>query len=85
MTGWKVQQISAGSTSTKEVEGPLLSMQMPQCVRLIVNPILGDASGINTIAATTQDSNEVYSLSGQRLSQPRKGVNIIGGKKVLVK
>ena len=85
VTGWKVQQISAGSTSTKEVEGPLLSMQMPQCVRLIVNPILGDASGINTIAATTQDSNEVYSLSGQRLSQPRKGVNIIGGKKVLVK
>jgi len=27
----------------------------------------------------------VYSLSGQRLSQPQKGINIIGGKKVVVK
>lgn len=26
-----------------------------------------------------------YSLSGQRLSTPKKGVNIIGGKKVIVK
>ena len=27
----------------------------------------------------------VYSLSGQRLAAPRKGVNIIGGKKVVIK
>ena len=27
----------------------------------------------------------IYSVSGQRLSKPQKGVNIIGGKKVLVK
>ena len=29
--------------------------------------------------------NSVFSLSGQRLSAPRKGLNIIGGKKVMVK
>ena len=27
----------------------------------------------------------IYNLSGQRLEKPRKGVNIVGGKKVLVK
>lgn len=27
----------------------------------------------------------VYSLSGQRLAAPRKGINIVGGKKVIVK
>jgi uncharacterized protein YjdB len=27
----------------------------------------------------------VYTLSGQRLAKPRKGLNIVGGKKVIVK
>ena len=27
----------------------------------------------------------VYSISGQRLSAPRKGINIINGRKVIVK
>ena len=46
-----------------------------------------DAVGINKI----QDSgiknldSEVYNLAGQRLSKARKGVNIINGKKVLIK
>ena len=29
-------------------------------------------------------NNEIYNLSGQRLSRPQRGINIIGGKKVLV-
>jgi hypothetical protein len=28
---------------------------------------------------------EVYNLNGQRLASPRKGLNIIGGKKVVIK
>lgn len=46
-----------------------------------------DADGINII----QDSkikdleSEVYNLAGQRLSKAQKGVNIINGKKVLIK
>jgi len=27
----------------------------------------------------------VYTLSGQRLAAPRKGLNILGGKKIIVK
>ena len=42
----------------------------------------GITANRNSQSATT---NPVYSLSGQRLAAPRKGVNIIGGKKYVVK
>ena len=41
--------------------------------------------GIQRVTTDDQKSQTVYSLSGQRLTAPRKGVNIIGGRKVLVK
>ena len=40
----------------------------------IKNTIVDDVNGVN-----------VYNLSGQRLSAPRKGINIIGRKKVVIK
>lgn len=44
-----------------------------------------DPSGIN-IVRTEQDINAaVYNLSGQRLATPRRGLNIIGGKKVVLR
>ena len=46
----------------------------------------GDATGIDAIEHTQPaTSNEVYSLSGQRVSQPQKGLYIVGGKKVIIK
>ena len=32
-----------------------------------------------------QGNKNIYTLSGQRLTSPKKGINIVGGKKVLVK
>ncbi len=49
--------------------------------KLTVTP---DPSGINDLQADN-NSTPVYSLSGQRLAAPRKGVNIVGGRKVVVK
>ena len=43
------------------------------------------ASGINDIEADVVSGAPVFSLSGQRLTAPRKGVNIVGGCKVVVK
>lgn len=40
-------------------------------------------TGIDTI--TTNASNKVYTLDGRRVQQPVKGINIINGKKVVVK
>ena len=87
VTGWHVQQVNSnGKTTTSDISGPMLSLTMPQCQRLIVTPILQAASDIGAVtAATVQAPAAVYSLSGQRLSAPRKGLNIIGGRKVMVK
>ena len=42
--------------------------------------------GINDVITTpTQTAKTVYNLSGQKLSKAQKGVNIINGKKYVVK
>lgn len=44
-----------------------------------------DPSGISDVQVGVKANFPVYTLSGQRLAAPRKGINIIGGKKVVVK
>ena len=41
-------------------------------------------SGISSVGADSEDA-PVYTLSGQRLAAPRKGINIVGGKKVIIR
>ena len=49
------------------------------------------SSGVVTAIPTLMDNDNseldqnIYSLSGHRLTAPRKGVNIVGGKKVVIK
>lgn len=47
----------------------------------------GDADGIQALdnGQWTMDDAEIFNLAGQRLSNPQRGVNIINGKKVVVK
>ena len=47
----------------------------------------GLATGINTIANSQQPiaNSPIYNLAGQRMSKMQRGVNIVNGKKVLVK
>ena len=42
------------------------------------------ASGISTVGVDSE-AEPVYTLSGQRLVAPRKGLNIVGGQKIIVK
>ena len=45
-----------------------------------------DADGIKTIETVSAEAAaEIFNLAGQRMSRPVKGVNIINGKKVLIK
>lgn len=44
-----------------------------------------DPSGIATIHSEKNGYGAVYNLSGQRLAAPHRGLNIIGGKKVVVR
>jgi hypothetical protein len=43
------------------------------------------ATGITSLPADDFRNPVIYNLSGQRLQAPQKGVNIINGKKVLIK
>ena len=44
-----------------------------------------DPSGIFTVHSEQKANEAVYKLSGQRVAAPRQGLNIIGGKKVVVR
>jgi hypothetical protein len=43
------------------------------------------AAGIESVYADGQGNGVIYNVIGQKLSKPRKGINIIGGKKIVVK
>ena len=47
----------------------------------------GDEDGIDAIKNTqsTMENANIYNVAGQRLSKPVKGINIINGKKVIIK
>ena len=42
-------------------------------------------TGIDTVSKTTEQQKAIFNLQGQRLAQPQRGFNIIGGRKVIVK
>ena len=44
-----------------------------------------DATGIKEALGLENENVEIYDLSGRRLDKPAKGVNIIGGKTVIVR
>ena len=46
---------------------------------------IGTGTGIRNITMDSQADTHIYNLRGQRLTAPQKGINIIGGKKVVVK
>ena len=49
-------------------------------------PFSGSAMGINLMPGDYQDNEgSVYNLSGQRMAAPAKGINIIGGRKLVIK
>jgi uncharacterized protein YjdB len=51
-----------------------------ECFVTVVDP-----SGINEVQLDSPSTTVVYTISGQRIEKPRKGINIIGGKKIVVK
>jgi len=48
------------------------------------NIVEGTPTGITSVTSDKETTNApVYDLNGRRLTEPQKGINIIGGKKVL--
>ena len=49
------------------------------------NIVEGVPSGINAVKNTKNNNTIIYDLNGVRQSEPKKGINIINGKKVVIK
>lgn len=49
------------------------------------NIVEGTPSGINIVSVNKKENDTIYDLNGRLLKHSRKGINIIGGKKFLVK
>ena len=45
----------------------------------------GSGTGIKTVTTTQKENESIYTLSGQRVATPVKGINIIGNKKIVIK
>ncbi len=45
----------------------------------------GSDTGISTVTTTQKENESIYNLNGQRVDTPVKGINIIHGKKIIVK
>ena len=80
VTGWK---LSGGKN--EEIAGSELTLNMTSS-ELTIEPILGDAAGIQTIesSASTTDSSDIYDLLGNKVKTPQPGrIYIQNGKKLL--
>jgi len=80
VTGWK---LSGGKN--EEIAGSELTLNMTSSA-LTIEPILGDAAGIQTIesSASTTDYSDIYDLLGNKVKTPQPGrIYIQNGKKLL--
>ena len=65
--------------------GTIDKYKAKQVWRLFAHIEEGNPTGINVVENVKNNNTTIYDLNGFRLSETRKGVNIINGKKVVVK
>ena len=90
IAGWRITETLNGSTTTREVSGSQLSIEMPSCTKLAITAITGTPDGIGTIKTVPNlRSSNIYDLNGRIIRQGSTsldglphGIYIIGGKKV---
>ena len=78
VTGWK---LSGGKT--EEISGSELTLNMTSSA-LTIEPIIGDASGIDEIRNQSAKNETVYDLLGTKVNTPQAGrIYIQNGKKII--
>ena len=78
VTGWK---LSGGKT--EEISGSELTLNMTSSA-LTIEPIIGDASGINEIRNNPAKNETLYDLLGTKVNTPQAGrIYIQNGKKII--
>ena len=75
---------SAGATTIKPFRAYLKAKGEPAAVKLFIDDLETSIEEVQGLELKAQNS-EIYNLAGQKMSKLQKGVNIVNGKKVLVK
>ena len=74
------------NTSTKlDAHKAFLRVDEAAAAGIVGFRLLAETNGVNTIEQTPSTDNFIYNLSGIQLSRPSRGINIIGGRKVVTK
>ena len=77
VTGWKVT-----GAIEQEYQGSELILQMPNG-NIAINPIIGEASGIEEVHKSTIKNDAIYDLLGNKVKTPQTGrIYIQNGKKI---
>ena len=86
LSGNTFKKINAGTVPAHKAMLPASAVSS-QGVKAFTFVFGGTTTGVNAVdnGQWTMDNGAIFSLSGQRLAKPQKGINIINGKKVLVK
>ena len=75
----------ASSTAGLNTGGKLYQYMINDAGSIFSIKVMGDSTGIEEITTGESAAQGIYDLSGRRLSAPVRGINIINGRKVLVK
>ena len=70
---------------TVPAHGTWLQIDEADAPATISVTIPGDETSVNTIPSSSASQSFIFNLHGQRLQSPQKGINIVDGRKVLVK
>ena len=69
--------------SILEMDGPIWSQSAEGGYPYVTK--LCETSAVELLRIVDSKNTSVYTLSGQRIVAPRKGINIVGGKKVIIR
>lgn len=72
-------------TSKAYLQIPTDQVPEVKALKIIFEDEDDDPTGIAITSAISQEEETIYNLAGQRVSKAQKGINIINGKKVVIK
>ena len=73
---------SKGETSIKSFRAFLKTKTGVAGIKLYIDDV---EDGIQTLSDANENGENIYNVAGQRMSKTQKGINIVNGKKVIVK
>ena len=84
LKGNEFRPVNAGTIPAGKALLP--ANEVPNEVKAFTFVFVNTATGVRTVeTVSAEDAKAIFNLAGQRLSKTQRGINIVNGKKVVVK